>query len=130
MKSANFLKNLISYTFIFIGLGFVLEWQISVNDWSDFEIPLRYFYWAFNLITLAHLVFILLKIKENNQQKKTQAFFLAIVNHFIVCLIAIGLYGFVWMKQTKAEGTIAASIYAITFVFFILMADSQAKVED
>ncbi|MEZ5001856.1 MAG: hypothetical protein R2730_02365 [Chitinophagales bacterium] len=128
MKSAGLYSILIAYTFIFIGLGILLEVLIKMNvHVAELKIPLRYFYWAMNGITLTHLLLLLFYKVERNEQKRSRLMFFSVINHFIVSLIAITLYAFLWWEGIQAEALISVVLYMITFVFFITVVLKESK---
>ncbi|MEZ5006743.1 MAG: hypothetical protein R2753_01190 [Chitinophagales bacterium] len=128
MRPNNLYTILISYSFIFIGLGIVLEAMLLNKESLELlRIPIRYFYWVFNFITFSHLLLLIFYKLEKDEQKRSRLMFFSVVNHFIVSLIAIGLYAFLWLRGSKEEALISVVFYLITFVFFISVVTVQAK---
>ena len=128
MRPNNLYTILISYSFIFIGLGIVLEVMLLNKESLEFlKISIRYFYWVFNFITLSHLLLLVFYKLEKDEQKRSRLMFFSVINHFIVSLIAIGLYAFLLLKGSKEEALISVVFYLITFVFFISVVTVEAK---
>ncbi len=121
-------SSLFSFAFIFIGLGIVLETILLQNpNFESIKIPMRYFYWVFNGITLAHLLLLVIYRKDKNENRRSRLFFFVVVSHFLTCLIALTLYAFIWLNGSKEEALISVSIYLITFVLFMAIMLWQGK---
>lgn len=126
MKSAQLFSILLSYLFIFIGLGIVAEVTL-LKQYTTLVTPFRVFFWGLNILTFGHLVLLIPYQKMIDEGKKSRWIFFITINHFIVSLLVILIYGIWLFDGNRLDGILAVIMYSIIFVLFITIVMKVAK---
>lgn len=128
MKSVNIYSILIGYLFIFLGIGVLIEMNIKSGVIAkNAVVGLRFFYWVLNGLTFSHLVLLIPYQKMKDEAAKTKWMFFLVVNHFVICLIAIMVFALAFFEGDRIDGIIATCIYSIVFVFYSAILMWQSK---
>ena len=122
MTSKQLFSIIISYSFIIIGFGLIIEWMIRTTACAlDAGQSLRYFHWTFGAITLIHLIILVIYTNAETEARKGNIALFSLTNYFFLCFLSFAIYYWLFFAEGKIEAITSMVFFIVHFIFSIGM---------